>query len=106
MAQDSQGTPERVCSLSGTREAINRAKELIMNIVHQRGRSEGLGGLDLGPGLGQGNYQGRQKSINICPACACSPGGCPPTHTYTHTPSHVTFLFVTNVFYFKNIVSA
>lgn len=64
MAQDSQGTPERVCSLSGTREAINRAKELIMNIVHQRGRSEGLGGLDLGPGLGQGNYQGRRVIIN------------------------------------------
>lgn len=59
MAPDSQGLPERVCSLSGSRDAINRAKELIMNIVHQRGRSEGLGGLDLGPGLGQGNnFQG------------------------------------------------
>lgn len=54
MAPDSAGQPERVCSLSGSREAITRAKELIMNIVHQRGRSEGIAGLDLGPGLGQG----------------------------------------------------
>lgn len=58
MAPDSQGMSERICSLSGSREAINRAKELIMNIVHQRGRSEGLGGLDLGPGLSHNNYQG------------------------------------------------
>lgn len=63
MAPDSQGMPERICSLSGTREAINRAKELIMNIVHQRGRSEGLGGLDLGPGLGHNNYQG---TLHVC----------------------------------------
>lgn len=68
MAPDSGGMPERICSLAGNREAINRAKELIMGIVHQRGRTEGLGGLDLGggggnggggPPMGQGNYQGR-----------------------------------------------
>lgn len=58
MAPDSQGMPDRVCSLSGTKEAINRAKELIMNIVHQRGRTEGLGGLDLGPNMGHNNYPG------------------------------------------------
>ncbi|XP_018319791.1 far upstream element-binding protein 1 isoform X2 [Agrilus planipennis] len=52
MAPDSAGLPERACSLSGTRDAINRAKELIMNIVQQRGRTEGLGGADLGPGMG------------------------------------------------------
>lgn len=60
MAPDSNGMPERICSLSGSRDAINRAKELIMNIVHQRGRSEGIAGLDLGPGMGQGNFQGTQ----------------------------------------------
>lgn len=58
MAPDSNGLPERVCSLSGSRDAISRAKELIMNIVHQRGRSEGITGLDLGPGMGPGNFQG------------------------------------------------
>ena len=61
MAPDSAGLPERICSLSGTRDAVARAKELIMNIVHQRGRTEGLGGMDLGPGLGQNNYQGMFK---------------------------------------------
>lgn len=59
MAPDSNGMPERICSLSGSRDAINRAKELIMNIVHQRGRSEGIQGLDLGPGMGAGNFQGK-----------------------------------------------
>lgn len=58
MAPDSNGMPERVCSLSGSRDAINRAKELIMNIVHQRGRSEGITGLDLGTGIGPGNFPG------------------------------------------------
>lgn len=58
MAPDSQGMPDRICSLSGTKDAINRAKELIMNIVHQRGRTEGLGGLDMGPNMGHNNYSG------------------------------------------------
>lgn len=29
-----------------------------MNIVHQRGRTEGLGGLDMGPNMGHNNYSG------------------------------------------------
>ncbi|KAJ8923975.1 hypothetical protein NQ315_006751 [Exocentrus adspersus] len=53
MAPDSQGMPDRICSLSGTKEAISRAKELIMNIIHQRGRSEGVPGLEMG-GSGMG----------------------------------------------------
>lgn len=60
MAPDSGGLPERICSLSGTRDAINRAKELIMNIVQQRGRSEGLGGIDLSSlPMSQNNYAGK-----------------------------------------------
>lgn len=62
MAPDSQGMPDRICSLSGTKEAVSRAKELIMSIVHQRGRNEGL---DMnGPPMGGGgpsnhnNFQG------------------------------------------------
>lgn len=62
MAPDSQGMPDRICSLSGTKEAISRAKELIMNIVHQRGRTEGLGGLEMGgpgtPNNAHNNFPG------------------------------------------------
>ncbi|KAF5269826.1 hypothetical protein FQR65_LT05872 [Abscondita terminalis] len=59
MAPDSGGLPERICSLSGNREAINHAKELIMNIVQQRGRTEGLGGMDLGSlPMSQNNFAG------------------------------------------------
>lgn len=58
MAPDSQGQPDRICSLAGTREAINRAKELIMNIVHQRGRTEGYGNMDMGGGSGPGGPGG------------------------------------------------
>lgn len=60
MAPDSNGQPERICSLSGPRDAICRAKELIMNIVHQRGRTEGYGPMGdlLGPGSGGGGGGG------------------------------------------------
>ncbi|KAK4884682.1 hypothetical protein RN001_000953 [Aquatica leii] len=59
MAPDSGGLPERICSLSGNREAITHAKELIMNIVQQRGRTEGLGGMDLGSlPMSQNNFSG------------------------------------------------
>lgn len=66
MAPDSQGMPDRICSLSGTKEAISRAKELIMNIIHQRGRSEGVPGLDMGgPGMGPPGNQGGSAHNNF-----------------------------------------
>ncbi|XP_059618502.1 far upstream element-binding protein 3 [Phlebotomus argentipes] len=37
MAADSGGSPERMCSLSGPREAVNRAREMIQKIVSQHG---------------------------------------------------------------------
>lgn len=62
MAPDSQGMSDRVCSLSGTKEAINRAKEMIMNIVNQRGRNEGMegggGSLDGAPPGMKHHFQG------------------------------------------------
>lgn len=48
MAPDSLGLPDRICSLSGTKDAVNRAKELIMNIIHQRAPN-GVPGEDIGP---------------------------------------------------------
>lgn len=68
MAADSGGLPERICSLSGNREAINHAKELIMNIVQQRGRTEGLGGMDIGNlQMPQNNYSGGPPMNNPNP---------------------------------------
>ncbi|KAL3288460.1 hypothetical protein HHI36_002905 [Cryptolaemus montrouzieri] len=62
MAPDAQGMPDRICSLSGTEDAINRAKELINNIIHQRGRNEGLdqggGGGPPPMGGGHNNFSG------------------------------------------------
>ncbi|XP_044747360.1 far upstream element-binding protein 1 isoform X2 [Coccinella septempunctata] len=56
MAPDSQGMPDRICSLSGPEDAVNRAKELINNIIHQRGRNEGLDqGGGGGPPMGGNN---------------------------------------------------
>uniref|UniRef100_A0A1L8DHD1 Putative k-similarity type rna binding protein n=1 Tax=Nyssomyia neivai TaxID=330878 RepID=A0A1L8DHD1_9DIPT len=37
MAPDSGGSPERICSLSGPRDAVNRARDLIQKIVAQHG---------------------------------------------------------------------
>ncbi|XP_063237832.1 far upstream element-binding protein 2 isoform X2 [Bacillus rossius redtenbacheri] len=60
MAPDSGGMPERVCTLTGSRDSINRAKELIMNIVQQRSRTEGvgpgMGDMNMGGGGGPGNH--------------------------------------------------
>lgn len=44
MAPDSAGLPDRTCTITGSREAIARARELIMNIVQTRG-----GPRDAGP---------------------------------------------------------
>ncbi|XP_045467746.1 far upstream element-binding protein 1 isoform X3 [Harmonia axyridis] len=56
MAQDSLGMPDRICSLSGSEEAVNRAKVMIHNLIHQRGRNEGLDqGLGGDPPIG-GNH--------------------------------------------------
>ncbi|XP_026750749.1 far upstream element-binding protein 3 isoform X2 [Galleria mellonella] len=38
MAPDSGGQPDRICTLTGSREAIQRAKELVNQIVNHRGR--------------------------------------------------------------------
>ncbi|XP_047035079.1 far upstream element-binding protein 1 isoform X2 [Helicoverpa zea] len=38
MAPDSGGQPDRLCTLTGSREAIQRAKELVNQIVNHRGR--------------------------------------------------------------------
>ncbi|KAK1124516.1 hypothetical protein K0M31_006867 [Melipona bicolor] len=43
MAPESGGLPERLCTLTGSREAVNRAKELVLSIVNQRSRTEGIG---------------------------------------------------------------
>ncbi|CAD6211829.1 GSCOCG00003853001-RA-CDS [Cotesia congregata] len=43
MAPESGGLPERLCTLTGPREAVNRAKDLVLSIVNQRCRSEGGG---------------------------------------------------------------
>ncbi|XP_049818371.1 far upstream element-binding protein 3 isoform X3 [Aethina tumida] len=80
MAPDSQGMPDRICSLSGTKEAVSRAKELIMSIVHQRGRNEGL---DMnGPPMGGGgpsnhnNFQGMNNmNQGMGPGQGGGPGG-------------------------------
>lgn len=64
MAPDSQGMPDRICSLSGPEDAVNRAKELINGILHQRGRNEGLEG--AGPPMGSNNgYSGGDFIPNI-----------------------------------------
>nr|CAD7404776.1 unnamed protein product [Timema poppensis] len=70
MAPDSGGLPERVCSLTGSRDSINRAKELIMNIVQQRSRTEGTGGGGGGGGGGGVGGGGGMGDMNM--------GGGPP----------------------------
>ncbi|XP_067215447.1 far upstream element-binding protein 1 isoform X2 [Linepithema humile] len=52
MAPESGGLPERVCTLTGSREAVNRAKELVLSIVNQRSRSEGIGEMNMSGGNG------------------------------------------------------
>ncbi|CAH1164508.1 unnamed protein product [Phaedon cochleariae] len=71
LAPDSMGMPDRICTLSGSREAIDRAKEIISNIIRQRGAGEDgppdMGGPPIGhfagnmggPGGGGGGGGGR-----------------------------------------------
>ncbi|XP_034942813.1 far upstream element-binding protein 3 [Chelonus insularis] len=47
MAPESGGLSERVCTLTGSREAVNRAKELVLSIVNQRCRTEGIGEVSM-----------------------------------------------------------
>ncbi|XP_076276173.1 P-element somatic inhibitor isoform X2 [Lasioglossum baleicum] len=47
MAPENGGLPERVCTLTGSREAVNRAKELVLSIVNQRSRTEGIGDMNM-----------------------------------------------------------
>ncbi|CAL4094354.1 unnamed protein product, partial [Meganyctiphanes norvegica] len=53
MAQDSCGMPDRICTVSGARDAINRAKEMIFEIV-----SRGDGPVERRPGGGGGGGGG------------------------------------------------
>ncbi|XP_056647054.1 far upstream element-binding protein 1 isoform X3 [Diorhabda carinulata] len=43
MAPDSQGMSDRICSLSGPKDAVERAKQLISDIIRQRGGPPGDG---------------------------------------------------------------
>ncbi|XP_026728273.1 far upstream element-binding protein 3 isoform X2 [Trichoplusia ni] len=68
MAPDSGGQPDRLCTLTGSREAILRAKELVNQIVNHRGRENapqhgegaGAGG---GPGMPPPPPRGAQGSM-------------------------------------------
>ncbi|KAK0181264.1 hypothetical protein PV327_003560 [Microctonus hyperodae] len=61
MAPESGGLPERTCTLTGSREAVNRAKDLVLSIVNQRCRAEGLGDMNLS-GSGSGSNSGGSAS--------------------------------------------
>lgn len=58
MAPESGGLPERVCTLTGSREAVNRAKELVLSIVNQRSRSEGIGDINMSSASASGGSGG------------------------------------------------
>lgn len=47
LAPDSQGMPDRICSLSGSLEAVNKAKELISNLIHHKSSNGSFG--NIGP---------------------------------------------------------
>lgn len=57
MAPDSGGQPDRLCTLTGSREAIQRAKELVNQIVNHRGRENAPQHQDS-PGGGNGGGNG------------------------------------------------
>jgi len=61
--QDSGGLPERTCTISGARDAINRAKDMIFEIVSQGDRPGG-GRPGMGGG-GGGGGGGNQVVIGI-----------------------------------------
>ncbi|XP_059475011.1 far upstream element-binding protein 3 isoform X3 [Neocloeon triangulifer] len=56
MASDSHGMNDRVCTITGTRDAITRARDMIMGIINQRGTKEGeLPGFDAFESRGGGS---------------------------------------------------
>ena len=67
MAQDSGGMKDRICTVSGTRDSIARAKEMIYEIV-QRGdqpQKRGFGGMMGPPGVDMGGPGSATVEINI-----------------------------------------
>ncbi|CAH2057155.1 unnamed protein product, partial [Iphiclides podalirius] len=54
MAPDSGGQPDRLCTLTGSREAIARAKDLVNQIVNHRGRENAPQHQDSPMGMGGG----------------------------------------------------
>lgn len=53
MAPDSNGMPDRMCTLTGNAQSIARAKDLIGSIINQRSRDKGPpGGMDDMGGMG------------------------------------------------------
>ncbi|XP_052742064.1 far upstream element-binding protein 3 isoform X1 [Bicyclus anynana] len=58
MAPDSGGQPDRLCTLTGSREAITRAKDLVNQIVNHRGRENAPQHMDNPAGGGNGGGGG------------------------------------------------
>lgn len=48
LAPDSQGMPDRICTLTGSLDAIDRAKDLILNLIHKKSSNDGVFG-NIGP---------------------------------------------------------
>lgn len=48
LAPDSQGMPDRICTLTGSLESIQRAKELITNLISKKSSNDGAFG-NIGP---------------------------------------------------------
>ncbi|XP_015433455.1 PREDICTED: far upstream element-binding protein 1 isoform X1 [Dufourea novaeangliae] len=65
MAPESGGLPERVCTLTGSREAVNRAKELVLSIVNQRSRTEGIADMNMSGSGGSGMMGGHPGLVEI-----------------------------------------
>lgn len=59
MAPDSHGTGDRICSLSGPKDAVERAKQLITDIIRQRSGPPGVSDDDeLSSPNAHSNFQG------------------------------------------------
>ncbi|CAH0717807.1 unnamed protein product, partial [Brenthis ino] len=64
MAPDSGGQPDRLCTLTGSREAITRARELVNQIVNHRGRENAPQHQDNPGGGGGGGGGGGMPPMN------------------------------------------